>query len=411
MNVAGKNTHHDRLEADHLPQDIAKKNAIPQASPRQSAAQGALGRLEARLSGAPLAITLALPDGRRLRCGNGPIVAHLDVKNARAASALGSLDEGNIGQAYIDGDLDMSGDFLRLLELRSFLADRHPVSSAWRFLQPLLFGQIRTNAKAIAVHYDLDAEFYLSFLDETRCYTQGIFLNDKEPLRVAIRRKFDYCIESCRLGPGSRVLEVGPGWGAFSEYAAERGIRITGLTISRQSKDFMDRLGERTGHHWQVHIQDFLTYQPAERFDAVVVMGIMEHLPQYDAVVRQFLRVLKPGGAVYLDASATRAKFDVSSFIHRNIYQGNHSFFVLHDFLRAAALTPLRVRAVCDDRHSYYLTFKHWAEKFESQRERVIQRFGERNYRRFHLYLWGSTQSLMADQLQCYRVVLENPAL
>jgi cyclopropane-fatty-acyl-phospholipid synthase len=369
-----------------------------------------LQQLDARFGSRGRSIRFTFPDGRTWCCGNGLIAAEVKLRDSRAVRALASLDAGNIAQAYIHEHLDMTGDFLRLLELKAFLSDRHYLAWAWRFLEPMLSGQIRTNARAISVHYDLDPEFYLSFLDETRCYTQGIFLNDDEPLHVAIRRKFEYCVESCRIGRGSHVLEVGPGWGAFSQYAAERGIRVTAVTNSTKSKEFMDGLGQRLGCEWRVQLHDFLTYRPAERFDAIVIMGIMEHLPQYDAVARRFLAALKPEGFVYLDASATRAKYDVSSFIFRNIYPGNHSFFVLHDFLRAIARTSLQVRVVSDDRHSYFLTFQHWARKFESQRERVVACFGERNYRRFHLYLWSSAHAFLADQLQCYRVVLQNAA-
>jgi cyclopropane-fatty-acyl-phospholipid synthase len=381
----------------------------PEALQEQPPALPWLRRLATGILGSSRALAVTLPDGRRFRCGDGPIVAQVNVKNSRAATALGSLDEGNIAEAYIHGDLDMAGNFLELMEMRSVLSDRHYLRWTWRFLEPLLFGQVKTNARSISVHYDLDPQFYLSFLDETRCYTQGIFRNDQEPLHMAIQHKFDYCIEACGLGPGSHILEVGPGWGAFSEYAAERGIRVTAVTNSRKSKEFMDSLSQRAGCERQVHVDDFLAYRPTQRFDAIVLMGIMEHLPQYDAVVGQFLGALKPGGFVYLDASATRAKYDVPSFIYRNIYQGNHSFLVLHDFLRAVSRSSLYVRAILDDRHSYFLTFQHWAKNFESQREKVVARFGQRNYRRFHLYLWGSAHCFLTDRLQCYRVVLQRP--
>jgi cyclopropane-fatty-acyl-phospholipid synthase len=368
-----------------------------------------LRRLLAIFADAPQAFELTLPDNRWFRCGNGPIVAHVNAKNFRAVSALASLDEGSIGQAYVEGDLDLTGDFLDILQLKSFLSDRHYLTSAWHLIEPLLFGQVRTNARAISVHYDLDSQFYLSFLDETRCYTQGIFLRDDEPLHVAIRRKFDYCIEACHLGAGSHILEVGPGWGAFTQYAAERGIRVTAVTNSIKSKQFTDSLGSRLSFDWNVHLIDFLKYRSAERYDAIVVMGIMEHLPNYNAVAKQFLRLIKPGGFVYIDASATRAKYDVSSFIRRYIYQGNHSFLQLHDFLGAVSRTPLQLRAVFDDRHSYFLTFKQWAKNFEAHQESVIARFGQRHYRRFHLYLWGSTYSFLTDRLQCYRLALQQP--
>ena len=54
--------------------------------------------------------------------------------------------------------------------------------------------------------------------------------------------------------------------------------------------------------------QDFLEYASPEPYDAIVILGVMEHLPDYPAVLRQFQRLLKPGGRVYFDASAFREK-------------------------------------------------------------------------------------------------------
>ena len=45
------------------------------------------------------------------------------------------------------------------------MGDRHYIVTLWRFLQPLLFGQVRTNRTAISDHYDIDSGFFLSFLD------------------------------------------------------------------------------------------------------------------------------------------------------------------------------------------------------------------------------------------------------
>jgi cyclopropane-fatty-acyl-phospholipid synthase len=411
MHIAHETTEGSPTGKDLSPSlpTVGTSPAVRQPIPEPLPAPSHLGRLQARLFDSLRTVVITLPDGRQLRCGKGPVVAHVDVKNSAGTWALGSLNEGNIARSYIEGDLDITGDFLQLLDLRSILSDRHYLTWAWRFLEPLLFGQTRTNARAISVHYDLDPTFYLSFLDETRCYTQGIFLRDDDPLHTAIQRKFDYCLESCRLAPGSHILEIGPGWGAFSEYATKRGIRITAITNSRKSEEFMEHLARRSGCKWQVYFADFLTYRPHEQYDAVVLMGIMEHLPQYDAVVRQFARLLRPGGVVYLDASAAREKYKASSFISREIYPANHSFFVLHDFLRAVSRASLQIRTVADDRHNYFLTFGHWARKFESQRETVVAEFGERNYRRFHLYLWASAHCFLTDILQCYRVVLDKP--
>jgi len=64
---------------------------------------------------------------------------------------------------------------------------------------------------------------------------------------------------------------------------------------------------------------------------------------------------------------------------------------------------------VHSDRWSYYLTFKQWAENLESNKDAVIKAFGEFEYRRFRLYLWGATYEFLSRNLDCYRMILSKP--
>jgi cyclopropane-fatty-acyl-phospholipid synthase len=139
-------------------------------------------------------------------------------------------------------------------------------------------------------------------------------------------------------------------------------------------------------------------------------MGVIEHLPQYGRVLARFMRLLKPGGRIFLDGSACTRKYELSSFMVKYIYPGNHSFLVLHDFLRELAKTPLRIEEIVNDRHSYFLTFLQWAKNFDVNREYVVRNFGEFNYRRFRLYLWGAAYEFLSRSLDCYRMVIEFPA-
>lgn len=135
----------------------------------------------------------------------------------------------------------------------------------------------------------------------------------------------------------------------------------------------------------------------------------MEHLPDYPAVLRQFQRLLKPGGYVYLDASAFREKYSKPTFVSRYVFPGDHSYFCLHKFLTEVAKTPMDILIVYNDRHSYYLTCKAWAENLELARNEIVNRWGEMLYRRFRLYLWGSTYAFLSRDMDAYRVVLQLP--
>lgn len=388
------------------------------ASPQAPAIASRGGKLSAALinrvtdglSRTSTPFEVVFPDASRRQFGRDTPRFSVILKNAEAVRAFASMDEGRIGDAFVDGHFDIQGDMLEPFRLRNGMADRHLLLTAWRFVEPLLFGQVRTNKRAIASHYDIDSEFFLSFLDPVHpLYTQGIYLAPDETLATASRRKLDYCFDKLGLKAGDRILEIGPGWGAWFEYASARGVKCTGLTISQESLDYLTRRAGQLSQDWTLINCDFLDYKTEDKYDAIVIMGVIEHLPNYRAVLDKFASLLKPGGRVFLDGSACIKKYELSSFMVKHIYGGNHSFLVLHDFLTQMAQTPLRVSEMHDDRMSYFLTFKQWATNFDAHRQSVIDRFGERNFRRFRLYLWGAAYEFLSGSLDCYRMIIELP--
>src|SRR5262245_8098390 len=168
--------------------------------------------LESIASGLPRDSAIELEfGGELLRIGDGQTRFRVVVSSTRGASALGSLDEKRIGEAYLDGDISIEGDLVAALDLRTRLTDRHPLLYLWStYGQRLLFGQVNRDKNWIREHYDAESDFYLLFLDkEHRCYSHGYFEDDEEPLHRAIRRKLQTAIEECRIQPGWRVLDIG----------------------------------------------------------------------------------------------------------------------------------------------------------------------------------------------------------
>ena len=193
-----------------------------------------------RLSGFSTPFSIELPSGEKRKIGLGEEEFRVGLRNERAIKALRTLDEGDIAEAYLQGDIDLEGDMLKPFALRASLDDRHPLVAAWRFIEPMLFGQVYTNKRAIASHYNADPKMFLSFLDPVfPAYSQGVYAHDDEPLAKALERKFDWAIEKCELGQGKRVLEIGPGWGAFAGHALQAGVRFTGITNSEVSQSYL----------------------------------------------------------------------------------------------------------------------------------------------------------------------------
>lgn len=388
-------------EHDHRPHD---------AAPPPDAGLGRLGRFARRLAEAAVPFAVVMPNKERIQFGSGAPRFQVTLNNRRALRALFTADESRFADAYVVGDIDIDGDMIAPFELRQSLSDVHPLVTAWRFVEPLLFGQTRTNRRVIAAHYDLDPEFFLSFLDpEVPSYTQGMFGDGAETLAAATTRKFDYCFDKCQLKPGDHVLEIGPGWGAWLEYASRRGLRSTGLSNSRVSVDYLTKRARLLGADWELVQGDLLDYRPGRQYDAVVMMGVIEHLPQYARVLAQFHSLVKPGGYVFVDGSATRVKYEMSTFMVKYVFPGNHSFWALHDFLDKLARSPLELIEVHNDRMNYSRTFRMWASNLDKNRDFVVKRFSEFDYRRFRLYLWAAACEFQISSLECYRAVLQAP--
>lgn len=349
-------------------------------------------------------------DGRMQTFGKDNPAFTMVLNNTHAIAALSTMDQLKIAESYLAGHMDLEGDIMSVLAIRELFNDKRGMRFLWRFIQPILFGQVKSDKKWIANHYDTEAAFFELFLDSRhRAYSQAVYERDDESLEDAETRKLNFALDSVHAKPGMRILDIGSGWGSMVEHAGKRGIKVTSLTISKESKAYVDRLIKQQNLPCEVLLEHFLEHRPAEQYDAIVNCGVTEHLPDYAASLRQYERLLKPGGYLYLDASACKEKHAEGTFLASYVFEGNGTLLCLHDYLTQVAKSPFQLCGVWDDRHNYYLTTRAWAERLDQHREEIEQRWGKQLYRIFQLYLWGSAEGFYSGMIDAYRVVLKLP--
>ncbi len=364
------------------------------------------GMIERLLHGSGAACEIVLPDGETLRFGETSPKFRVTLHNTKALSR--GLDELSIGRAYVEGDIDIDGDFLAMLDLRSRLSEKTPLLARLQFLwQLFLRAPTRINRDAIDFHYTLGDDFYLTFIDNKyRFYSHGIFHSDDETLEQASEHKLETMYRALDLKPGMRLLDIGGGWGGTVQYCGERGVHVTSLTIAEDSHRFLQNLIRERNLPCEALRQDFLEYKPAQPYDAIVIYGVIEHIPNYRRFCERAWDCLRPGGPLYMDASAVKEKYSISPFTQTYIWQAAHSFMALPDIIQEFLHHGFEIHDVTRETRDYELTMRGWAERFDAARDKIVAKWGEQTYRAFRVYLWGGCHAFHTDVLQAYHIVV-----
>jgi cyclopropane-fatty-acyl-phospholipid synthase len=368
------------------------------------------------LEGAPAAnlppFSIVFPDGARAHVGSGPAVFSIVACDERGVAAVASRDALAMAEAFMDEHLDVEGDLLAATRYAEVLGDTHVGIFLWRRLQPILLGRERVNPGWIAQHYD-SANAQLWAIDrDYDTYTPGQYAGDDDSLEAGAERKLAIAFEQLGLRRGDHLLEIGCGWGGMLRYAARRGVRVTGITLSSDQLAYVQRLIDHEKLDAEVRYQDFFTFDPGCTFDGVTMMGVIEDLSDYRRTLRALERLVAPGKRVYLDFAASRTRFGTATFVTRYIWPGTFRMVFMPELMEAVRESPFELSLVTNDRRNYYLWCKGMHERWAKNRAEVEEEYGKRTWRMFALLFAGCAAMMdyRSHGLTAFRVVLEMPA-
>ncbi|MFN5998898.1 MAG: class I SAM-dependent methyltransferase [Paracoccaceae bacterium] len=373
-------------------------------------------------------IDFVLPDGRRFRVeGKAPgIAAEVQVVNTDLFARL--VREGDLGfcDAYLDGwwttpDLQA---FLDLIQrpANNVVGDSYPGMSLLRAYERMRFwlqaNSKRQAKKNIAYHYDLGNDFYRLWLDETMTYSSAIFQNPQESLEAAQIRKYASMVDQMGARPGEHVLEIGCGWGGFAEYAAkERGLRVTGLTISQAQHDFaVERIAKAgLSDRVEIKLQDYRDERGS--YDGIASIEMFEavgekYWPVYFDTVRERL---KPGRNATLQIiTVADARWHLYrkgvDFIQKYIFPGG--MLPAPSVLRAEVeRAGLMVKGSIEFGESYSLTLRRWHETFAERWGEVKKHgFDERFKRMWDFYLASCAGAFQGGNCDVTQITVTRPS-
>ncbi|MFN0088611.1 MAG: class I SAM-dependent methyltransferase [Blastocatellia bacterium] len=255
----------------------------------------------------------------------------------------------------------------------------------------------------IAVTYDVSNEFFSLWLDRRMIYSCALF-EGTEDLDQAQTNKLGWFHDKLGIKPEMRVLDIGCGWGGLMEFlAGERGVRdVTGITLSHAQ---YSAIREKAARGVSAELVSYLDYQPRAKFDAVISIGMFEHIATPEQVRGgENVRIYRDYFRRVWEWTTPGARFGLQSVIGallprkredvRDLGWGTSTIFPGAVTPRPetimAAVNPYWEVMECWTRREHYAkTTAAWQQRLRQNESLIRERWGDRTFEDYDRYLGG----------------------
>ncbi|HJW00816.1 MAG TPA: class I SAM-dependent methyltransferase [Arthrobacter sp.] len=376
-----------------------------------------------------LPLRVSYQDGTVLGTG-GPDAPVMTMLRPEAFEArIGDNGLIGLGESFMAGDWEAS-DLAGVLEVFAASVDTlipTPLQKLRTLYLPRTPRQERNeeqNTRSnISRHYDLSNELFSNFLDTTMSYSSALFPADAgaltsvpwEALAEAQQAKIDRLLDKAGVADGTRVLEIGTGWGELALRAAARGATVYSVTLSSEQQALAQERIAAAGYADRVTVglQDYRAVEG--EFDAVVSVEMIEAVGyEYWPIYFQTIdRVLAPGGKVAIQAITMPHGRMLAT---RNAYTWVHKYIFPGGFLPSVRAiegvtqqhTTLRVRERMGMGDHYAATLRLWEERFMARSPEVGGLGFDAVFQRMWLfYLCYSRAGFQSGYLDVQQIVLD----
>jgi cyclopropane-fatty-acyl-phospholipid synthase len=378
-------------------------------------------------------VRLTFPDGAVWGAGSAQD-PEMAIKRPKAFFArLGRDTKIGFGEAYMAGDWT-TGPGTDLAQLLTPFAARlaNIVPKPLQKLRVLADDRlphhernsIEGSRSNIERHYDLSNELFAEFLDPSMTYSSAWFApeleGEAESLESAQDRKMDGILDQAGVREGSRVLEIGSGWGSLAVRAAQRGAHVTTITISQEQAALARERFAAAGPDVESRIDlQLLDYREIQgEYDAILSVEMIEavgeeYWPVYFSTID---RHLAPGGKVSIQAITMadhryRATRNSYGWIQKYIFPGGllpspeaiDRTLAEHTSLAVTHRRPLG--------QHYARTLRIWRDRFEENWAAInAQGFDETFRRMWEFYLAYCEAGFSTGYIDVVQLQMQRPA-
>ena len=189
-------------------------------------------------------------------------------------------------------------------------------------------------AAANEQHYEVPTRFYQLCLGPNLKYSSCYYRTFAENLGEAEEIMLALTAQRAEIVDGQRILELGCGWGSLTLWIASRfpNCRIVGVSNSRTQREFILAEAARRGlRNVDIVTCDMNRFEPPGgdgAYDRVVSVEMFEHMKNYERLLANVARWLRPDGKLFVHIFTHRefayhfvAK-DESDWMSRHFFTG-----------------------------------------------------------------------------------------
>lgn len=337
-----------------------------------------------------------------------PLRPAIVIRNQRALFRLAWSPDIGFGDGYSNGDIEVEGDLVRLLEnLYRTAPQNQGAGLLSRWLDWVQANTLHGSRRNIQHHYDLSNDFYSLWLDREMVYTCAYFPQPDVTLEEAQTAKLDLVCRKLWLRPGETVVEAGCGWGALALHMAKHyGVCVKAFNISREQLGFARERARKEGLASRVEFIEDDFRNISGRYDAFASVGMLEHLghKNYAELGRVIRRTIGDSGRGFLHFIGRNYPQPFNVWIRKRIFPGAYvpSIQEAMDVLEPQDYSVLHLENL---RGHYAKTIEHWLARYEQCYPYVTARFGPAFARAWRLYLAGSVAAFRTGSLQLFQIV------
>lgn len=352
----------------------------------------------------------------------------VDVKNPRVSARYnkGKVSMGNFIEDFIDGKVDLNIDFKEMLAHKDEIFDFNYTAHHYKFFFSRMIPEVvihsqKQDERIIRSHYDNKNDLFNWFLGSKMIYTSCYFKNFEENLEEAQENKMNLIAQKMQLKPDEELLDIGCGWGTLVAHMAKHyGVNTTGVTIAQAGADWGNQQIKDYGveDKAKIWVKDYRDIPKDKKYNKITCLEMAEHvgIKYFKKFMKQCYDMLEDDGMFYLQIAGLRERSHLFQkenredlvwglFMNEYIFSGADASMPLNWDLQRIENVGFEVHSVENIGNHYSITIDRWYDNWMKNKEKVLEKYGERIYRIYQVFLGWSVIIARDGGSSAYQIV------